>query len=249
MSAVGNDLRSVLVLAPMPIELAPVAKRLGLARASASEGGSADLRRGRVGGIEVIATLGGIGTAAAAAIARRMIEAHDPDLVVVCGVAGGLGPTVQIGDLVVPETVTDLDTGASYAPTALGDARPAGRLVTSGQLITDRSVLQAHADAGIAAIDMETAAVAAESQAAGKPWIAFRGISDHLRDDLIDEHTIGLMHDDGRPNVAALARYVARRPANVGRLAKMARGTKAATTVATRALQRALEAQAASTLG
>jgi 4-hydroxy-3-methylbut-2-enyl diphosphate reductase len=195
-----------------------------------------------VGGTEVVALLGGIGTAAAAEIARRAIEVHRPDHVAVCGIAGGLGPAVQIGDLLVPEVVTDLDTGRSYAPTPLGDEVPDGRLVTSGELILDRAVLHAHADAGVAAIDMETAAIAAASEEAGRPWTAFRGISDHLRDDLVDEHTMGLMREDGKPDVLALARYVGRRPANVRNLARLARGTRAATTVATRALLRSIEA-------
>ncbi|MCU1453235.1 MAG: nucleoside phosphorylase [Acidimicrobiales bacterium] len=228
---------TVLVFAPMPTELRPVVKRLGLARRG---DGSA---RGRVAGIDVIAVLGGVGTAAAASIARAAIAAHAPDHVVVCGIAGGLGPAVQIGDLLVPATVTDLDDGSVHTPTPLGDAVPAGRLVTSAILIVDRAVLQRHADAGVLAIDMETAAIAAESERAGTPWIAFRGISDHLRDDLVDEHTIGLMHDDGTPDLRALARLLVRHPAHAIRLARLAKGLTAATTVSTHALRRALEAE------
>jgi adenosylhomocysteine nucleosidase len=231
--------RRVLVLCPMPTELSPVVKRLKLAK------GPDGAARGTIGGngvpaTDVVACLGGIGTGPAAEIATRMIQQEGPDHVVVCGIAGGLGPTVQIGDLLVAEVVKDLDTGLSYAPTPLGPERPSGRLVTSGELITHRPTLFGFAEDGIDAIDMETGAVAAVADRAGIPWVAYRGISDHLRDDLVDDHTMALMNADGTPNPRNLARYIGRDPRRIARLAKLGRGLKQATAAATEALAIAL---------
>jgi nucleoside phosphorylase len=230
--------RRIVVLAPMPIELSPVVRRLKLTK-------SADgTRRGTVDGTEVIAVLGGIGPAAAAETTRRMIEAHHPDHVFVVGVAGGVGAAVKIGHLIVPDEVTDLDTGEQFHASPFGDAQPSGRLITSAELIVDKAIMDGHAGDGIDAVDMETSAVARVSGEHGLPWTAFRGISDHYADELMDGSTIGLMHEDGKPNLAAVAKYVAKRPANIATLTKLAKGTSAATKVATAAFASALHADA-----
>ncbi|MCU1353761.1 MAG: nucleoside phosphorylase [Acidimicrobiales bacterium] len=231
--------RRILVLAPMPIELAPVKKLLGLTK------GTDGTLRGTVAGTDVVAALAGIGPKPSADAARRLIDAHAPDHVVVVGVAGGLGATISIGDLVVPAEVTDLDTGRSFEATALGRTVPAGRLVTSAELIVDRAVLDGHAGDGIDAIDMETSAVAAVCLEQDLPWTAFRGISDQYTEELVDRDTMGLMRADGSPDLGAVARYVVRRPANVAKLARMGRGTRSATQAATRALLAAIRADAA----
>jgi len=198
------------------------------------------VRTGSVGGVEVVAALGGIGPAAATATAQRLIATHQPQHVVVVGIAGGIRSSIEVGDLIVPEVAVDLETGHEYTASSLGDTALAGRLVTSEALIVDRSMLEGHAADGVDAIDMETAAVAAASEAAGLPWTAFRGISDHFADELMDGQTLGLMHEDGSPDLGAVLRYLVRRPANISRLMKLSKGTTAATTVATRALQHAL---------
>jgi nucleoside phosphorylase len=231
--------RRVLVLCPMPIELKPVVRRLKLAP---SHDGA---RIGRVGKTEVVAALGGIGPAAAGDTARRLVASHEPDHVAVCGVAGGVAASVKVGDLVVPAMVVDLADGTASEAHRFGDAEPTGRILTSEALIVDRAVMDGHAADGVDAVDMETSAVAAACDEVGIPWTAFRGISDHYADELMDGSTLGLMHADGTPDLGAVARYVARRPANVTRLAKLARGTSAATAVATRALVSAIEADAA----
>ena len=227
------------MLCPMPIELTPVVKRFRLTKQADGT------RVGQVGTTTVIAVLGGIGPAAAAKTTRRLIAAHAPDHVTVCGVAGGVAASVKVGDLIVPKVVVDLGDGNAYEAHPFGGVTPAGRLITSENLIVDRAVMHGHAGDGVDAVDMETSAVAAVCEEAGIGWTAFRGISDHYADELMDGSTIGLMQADGTPNLGAVARYVARRPANVSRLAKLARGTKAATSVATRALADALEADAA----
>ena len=50
-----------------------------------------------------------------------MLDNLDVDHVVVIGIAGGLGPQVQVGDLLIPEVVINYDTGIETHPTPLGD--------------------------------------------------------------------------------------------------------------------------------
>ncbi|MFN8019258.1 MAG: hypothetical protein U0P45_14205 [Acidimicrobiales bacterium] len=222
-----------LVLAPMPVELAAVAKAMRLARARGGEGERR--HRGEVGSHEVVAVLAGIGPTRSGEATARAIEADHPDHVLAVGIAGGVRPTIAVGDLLVPATVRDLDDGQEHGAHALGGVDLEGLLVTSAELILDRSVHEANATAGVDAIDMETSAIAAAAEAAGLPWTAFRGISDHVLEGLMDEGTLGLLKPDGSPDVGAAVRYLAKRPTGARTLARLASGTKAATTVAARA--------------
>ena len=174
-----------LVLAPMPVELRPVVKVMGLAR-------SADgTHRGTVGDAEVVAVLAGIGPAAAEQVARTQIAAVDPTHVLVVGVAGGVRPDLAVGSLLVPAVVRETDDaapaqlGPELKAHPLGDAALEGTLITTRDLITERSVHDAHQAAGVDAVDMETSAVALVCEELGRPWTAFRGISDHVDEGLL----------------------------------------------------------------
>lgn len=226
-----------LVMAPMPVELAAVAKAMRLPRdRSAPE----RTHRGTHGGHEVVAVLAGIGPGPSGQATGRAIATEQPDHVLAAGIAGGVGPTIAVGDLLVPAVVRDLDTGDEHRASGLGGTAPEGLLVTSAQLILDRSVHEANAAAGIDAIDMETSAIAAAAEQAGLAWTAFRAISDHVLEGLMDEGTLGLLKADGSADVGAAVRYLAKRPANARTLARLASGTKAATSAAAQAAATAI---------
>ncbi len=233
--------RRVLVLVPMPIELRPVVRRLGLRPAGRG------LRTGTVGGKELTAALVGVGPDRAASTASRLLKDHGPHHVVIAGIAGGVGPDVEVGKVVVPQVVVEFDRldpsgsdlGVRHYASALGRAVLQGQLVTSGRIL-DRPTLTSLATAGVDAVDMETATVAAVCVRAGVTWTVFRGISDHIAEELVDQSTISLVGADGRPDLRAVARYMARRPGNALRLARLARGTRAATSAVAAAVESAL---------
>ena len=227
------------VLAPMPVELAAAVKAMRLARDP--DGAGERRHRGTVGGHEVVAVLAGIGPDRSREATARAIATDQPDHVLVVGIAGGVRPTISVGDLLVPSTVRDLDHGLEHTAHPLGGVAPSGVLVTSAELILDRTVHEANAAAGVDAVDMETAAIADAAEAADLPWTAFRGISDHVLEGLMDEGTLGLLKADGSADVGAAVRYLAKRPANARTLARLASGTKAATTAAARAATAAIE--------
>ena len=104
------------ILAPMPSELAPVVKSMGLTR------GADAMFVGRVGTVEVVAMRTGMGLALATAATTRMLDHTEVEHVVVVGIAGGLGST-RVGELVCPEVVIDRATDTEYVPAPLAAAR------------------------------------------------------------------------------------------------------------------------------
>jgi adenosylhomocysteine nucleosidase len=227
----------VAVLAPMRHELRPLVRPLSLRR----EGPGLDaLYSGAVGRVEVVATITSMGILAAARAAERVLDSGAIDHVVVVGIAGGIGTSVAIGGLVVPELVIDLSTGAQHRPVRIGDAAPRGTLVTSDGLLQDRELFARLEARGVIAIDMETSAVAAVCERRGCPWSVFRAISDRAGDPGIDADVFGLAGPDGGPNLPAVARFVLTRPWRLPKLALLARDMRIATHTAASAAVSAL---------
>jgi nucleoside phosphorylase len=219
-------------------ELRPLVRPLSLRR---TRSGAGALYSGAAGRTEIVAAITGIGTAAAARATESVLGAAAIDHVVVVGIAGGIGATVALGDLVVPERVLDLATGAEHRPAVLGDAAPRGTLATADGLITDAAVFARLEREGIVAIDMETAAVAAVCERRGCPWSVFRAISDRAGDPTIDATVFGLAGPEGEPNLRAIARFVLTRPWRLPELVPLARGMRRAADTAAAAAVRALE--------
>lgn len=69
--------------------------------------------RGHWAGHEVVAVVSGIGKVAAATTATLLLQHFGVCGVVFCGVAGGLGPGVRVGDVVVPTTLLQHDMNAA----------------------------------------------------------------------------------------------------------------------------------------
>ena len=220
------------MLAPMEPELAPIVRQLGL-----EPDGS--VHRGRAGDVEVVALLTTMGMAAGADAARRVL-AHDVDVVMVVGIAGGVDTArLTIGDVIVPEIVVDRATGGPFRPTHTGDITPRGTLSCGDDLITDAPTLDGLAAAGVVALDMETAAVAAVCEAAGCAWAVFRGISDFAGEGLVDHEIFAMTNPDGTADPDALSRYLAADPGRLAVLQRLAHDTGLATEAAAAAAIRA----------
>ena len=185
-----------------------------------------------------VATTTGIGIDLATRAVGRMLDRSEVDHVVVVGIAGGIGPSVAIGDLVVPRVVTDFPERRSYTPAPLGDLEPSGEIVSSDEYGYPPDTLAAFIDSGVVAVDMETVAVAAACEARGVPWSAVRAISDRADDDTVDSATLTMVNPDGSPKVGAALGYVLCHPGKVPGLVKLARDATAAATTAARAAAR-----------
>ena len=225
------------ILAPMPSELRPVVKAFGL-----TKGRSGDLEGhiGTAGGADVVATTTGIGIDLATAAVGRMLDRAGVAHVAVVGIAGGIGPTVAIGDLVIPSVVSDFPDRRGFTPAPLGDLTPSGEIVSSDEYGYPPETLAAFIDSGVVAVDMETVAVAAVCEARGVPWSAIRAVSDRADDDTVDIATLTTVNPDGSPKVGAALRHVLAHPGKIPRLARLARNATAAATTAARTAARAV---------
>ena len=72
-----------------------------------------EFHQGEIHGRPVVLVLSGIGKVAAATTATLLVQRFDAGRVVLTGVAGGLGPGVRVGDVVVAQQLIQHDMDAS----------------------------------------------------------------------------------------------------------------------------------------
>jgi len=228
--------RRIGMLAPMRPELKPLVRRLG---AQPVPAGPPDVFTATIGTTECVVTVTGMGTAAAAAAAERLLATGPIDHMVIAGIAGGVSADVRIGDLVVPELVIDARSGTEHLTAPLGTAARAGTIVVSDDLLLADDLAARYGDRDVLAIEMESSGVAAFCEPRGIPWTVFRGISDHLNDHSVDHQILGLAKPDGTANVSALLRFLVTKPWQVPRLARLGKGMNLA---ANRAANAAVDA-------
>ncbi len=216
----------IALMAPMKPELAPLVRKLDL---QPREHDGIRVHETTVDGIEVVATITGIGTAAAIRATETVLDAFAVDHVIVVGIAGGVGPTVDIGDLVIPAVVLDGDGGAAYRPTLLGDGIARGTIITSDQFGYEPDDIARFIETDVVGLDMETASIAAVCQRRDMPWCAFRAISDRGDDDTVDAGVLAMAGPDGGGDLKGVLKYLARKPWKIPHLARLAEGSKSAT--------------------
>lgn len=145
-----------------------------------------------LGGGSLLA-VSGIGSAAAEAAARALVEAGVSALVTF-GMAGGLDPALKPGSVVLPRELIS-PAGRRYAACQSWRERVAASIspqaVTEGSLLTSAYAIDTPAEkaaafhrTGAAAVDMESAAVAEVAAQHNLPFIAARVIVDTAADRL-----------------------------------------------------------------
>jgi adenosylhomocysteine nucleosidase len=213
----------------MPMELRPLARRLRLRR---SRAGEVIVRSGTAQGRPVLATATGMGTELATDRMQRLLAAIRVGHVIVFGIAGAVDQSIALGTVIRPRAVVDGADGAEHVPVPLGSAAPRGTIWTTDELITDPDVLSGLRSRGVVALDMETAAIAAVCELHGVGWSVVRVISDRAGDGVVTDEVFRLSKQDGTPDIAAVARYFARHPGQVPRMARLASAARKATAIA-----------------
>jgi adenosylhomocysteine nucleosidase len=201
--------------------------------------------RAEIGGKEFAVIAHGIGHQRATETARRAFEMMpSPELVIGTGVAGALSSGLKPGDLVLSDRILTIHADGQVAEQVMpmGDAhiRAAGRSLasagiaySSGAILTSHRVLATGAEkrrakesTGAIAVDMETAAIAAEAAVRGLPFLAIRAVLDEL-----DDEVVGAAMADANGNVRPLAAtsFLLRNPAAMLQLPRMMRNLSRAT--------------------
>ncbi len=105
--------------------------------------GGRTLHHGRLAGVEVVLVLSGIGKVAAAATITLLLQHCGARAVLFTGVAGGLGPQVQVGHVVVGDHFLQHDMESAAVAQVCADF---GRPLAVVRSISDRADDEAHVD-------------------------------------------------------------------------------------------------------
>jgi len=158
----------------------------------------------------------------------------------VTGLAGGCGPELRPGDVVVgdpvatPRAELDGDGGdpglrgrAVRALDAAGLRYRVGRLLTVDEIVTSPAAkAEWWRSQGVLAVDMESTHVLAWARRAGLPALAVRAVADGPEDD-VPRELLGAVGADGRTRAWGVASLLGR-PALVGAAWRLGRRSRRA---------------------
>ena len=232
--------RHVVILAPMPLEMAAITTAFGLE--PTGQGIKAPWH-GRVGTLDVTAIHVGMGPAGTREATNRLLERGLPDggvvdHVMIAGICGGLDPDLPVGTVINPGTLVEHSTGLSYRHLPPGDIPRRGKLITTETISTDVELSLAFFADGFVAVDMESSAVAEVCESSGVPWSVYRCIGDRHFDGLIDARLVALTNPDGSGDRAAIAKLLAEDPELSERLERLTHDTAQAAQLAAEAALR-----------
>ncbi|XXQ67236.1 5'-methylthioadenosine/adenosylhomocysteine nucleosidase [Neisseriaceae bacterium B1] len=168
---------------------------------------------GRIGGADIALSLSGIGKVNAAIATTLVLEHFSPDYVINTGSAGGIGPSLRVGDVVIGVEVahhdvdvtpfgyvhgqvpqmparftadSDLVEAAAYSAKAFNNARVVQGLIVSGDCFIHSEVYRRHIVRhfpDVQAVEMEAAAIAQTCHQFEKPFVIIRAISDSAQEE------------------------------------------------------------------
>ncbi|HSB43344.1 MAG TPA: hypothetical protein VLK28_16010 [Methylomirabilota bacterium] len=186
-----------------------------------------------------------VGLRAALLAARwpRLLAGLNRPLVISSGVCGGLAPDLQVGELVLPESVLGPDgerlnvTPTLYRrATELAGSARGGLLATSREVVATveaKAALFAHT--GAVAVDMESAPILAHAAGAGCPTLVVRGVSDTAAESLPPE-LIALVTPAGKLHAGRALALPLTRPGLVPRALAVRQATRRALAAVARLL-------------
>jgi nucleoside phosphorylase len=211
-----------LICTAMAMEAAPIARRFGLQRTTPTtwQSGDASIQL-RTVGISVCETSG-----------LRAALANPPQLIVMAGLAGGLDPSLTIGDLIM-----DAQSTWPIPPERLARHRiRRGEIHTATDLIctTDHKA-ELHRSTGALVVEMENAIVRTIAAEAKIPFLGLRAVSDQA-DHPLDPAVLSLVDTHGRPRIAKIAATLLRRPGLIRPLRQLGKNSTAAAAVLADAL-------------
>lgn len=231
-------------------EMKPLATALQPTNQSAYRSDS--IVRVGVEGRDLLLAKTGVGPVNAKAAARHLFEEAPVTAALSLGIAGGLSPQVQTGDLIVGERVIlrrssgQVERGEkdarlegfpcdpSFQKAAMTVIRRLGSRHCLGPILTvDRIVRTAEekrvlaAESGAMALDMESAAIASVASAYSVPFLAIRSVLDPIHEDLLIDFD-RFLGTEGEPSLPRLMRYLITHPFIIPRMVGLGLRTRAA---------------------
>lgn len=182
----------------------------------------------------------GVGPDHAEATACRLLDETPIAAAVSLGVAGGLSPQAQTGDLIVGNRVilrrnsrlesfpcdSDLQDTAATILRRWGSRHCLGPILTVDRIVLTEEKHRLAVESGAMALDMESAAIASAAAARSIPFLVVRGVLDTVDEDLamgFDQFLDGR----GEPQPLPLIRYLITHPFTVPHMVGLGLRTKA----------------------
>lgn len=181
--------------------------------------------------------LSGIGPNRARLATQTLLE-NGATALVSWGFAGGLGPGLSPGSLILPETIIAADQSLYYVDPVWHE-RLSSQLKKyvdfyKGSLAESTAVLAICAEkailfhrTGAIAVDMESASIAAIAKEAGVPFMVIRAITDPA-EMAIPRCALNSIDEFGRVRLSRLLRRLARRPGELLALVRLGRNYRIA---------------------
>jgi nucleoside phosphorylase len=135
-------------------------------------------RTARLNAHEVLLAANGAGTARAASAADAALKAFPAEAIVSTGFCGAVDPLLEVADVVVATFVAAGERRYPALPASSASAFRQGLVRTLDHVAQTAGEKQDLRAAGVCAVEMEAAGVAARAQDAGLPFYCIRAVTD-----------------------------------------------------------------------
>jgi adenosylhomocysteine nucleosidase len=202
---------------------------------------------GKWGKQSIVLVRSGVGQQRAEDATLQVIDRFKPSTLVSIGYAGAVQPELNVGDLVIADTIIKEKKKGEYFPDsdwlnrAKDVACPEGFKAVVGGLLTVDNVIhdslskkELGENYSVQAVEMETSAIAKVAEEKNVPILSLRVISDRLDQELLDSSSF--LGSDGEISTIKAGWYVLTHPGSI----KSALSLRSQTQIATQALTKFL---------
>jgi adenosylhomocysteine nucleosidase len=202
---------------------------------------------GKWGKQSIVLVRSGVGRERAEDATLQVIDHFQPRALISIGYAGAVQPELNVGDLVIPDTIIEEKGKGEYSPDSdwLNRAKNVpcrdgfkavlGGLLTVDNVIHDSvSKKELGKSYSVQAVEMETSAIAKVAEAKDVPLLSLRVISDRLDQEILDSSSF--LGSDGEISTLKAGWYVLTHPSSFKNALSLRTQTQIATQVMTRFL-------------
>ncbi len=201
---------------------------------------------GMLGKQSIVLVRTGVGNKRAEDAVYQVIDRFQPGALISIGYAGAVQPGLNVGDLVIAETIME-EEGGEYFPDpdwmerarrvscSNGAKKVVGSLLSVNRVIHDPATKkELGKNFDVQAVEMETASIAKVAETKGRPLLSLRVISDRLDQELLDSSTF--LGSDGEISSLKAGWYVLTHPGSIKSALSLRTQTRFATQVMTKFL-------------